>query len=328
MNKKIISCILASSFLLCSCNLNASNKSFNARSEENNTKTEEGNIKNKSTHTEENTKSQMRNNSDDKNNEQNIKDMKKDTSTSSNINKFKDESNISSKEKDWFFKPSKNNEPATIPEDMENDLNKYSGYFLGDTSKKHLYLTFDEGYENGYTDKILDVLKANNIKAAFFVTAPYVKQNKDLIKRMVDEGHLVCNHSDHHPSMASAALKGKESFEKEFTVVEDLYKDITNKDMPKFFRPPMGKYSELSLKYTEDLGYKSIFWSFAYLDWDRNKQPSPEQGKEKILNGVHNGSIILLHAVSKTNAEILDPVLKELKNDGYEFKTLEDLPKK
>ncbi|WP_409068932.1 delta-lactam-biosynthetic de-N-acetylase [Clostridium sp. FAM 1755] len=328
MNKKIISCILASSFLLCSCNLNASNKSFNARSEENNTKTEQGNIKNKSTHTEENTKSQMRNNSDDKNNEQNIKDMKKDTSTSSNINKFKDESNISSKEKDWFFKPSKNNEPATIPEDMENDLNKYSGYFLGDTSKKYLYLTFDEGYENGYTDKILDVLKANNIKAAFFVTAPYVKQNKDLIKRMVDEGHLVCNHSDHHPSMASAALKGKESFEKEFTVVEDLYKDITNKDMPKFFRPPMGKYSELSLKYTEDLGYKSIFWSFAYLDWDRNKQPSPEQGKEKILNGVHNGSIILLHAVSKTNAEILDPVLKELKNDGYEFKTLEDLPKK
>ncbi|MGO5066524.1 MULTISPECIES: delta-lactam-biosynthetic de-N-acetylase [unclassified Clostridium] len=328
MNKKIISCILASSFLLCSCNLNASNKSFNARSEENNTKTEESNIKNKSTHTEENTKSQMRNNSDDKNNEQNIKDIKKDTSTSSNINKFKDESNISSKEKDWFFKPSKNNEPATIPEDMENDLNKYSGYFLGDTSKKHLYLTFDEGYENGYTDKILDVLKANNIKAAFFVTAPYVKQNKDLIKRMVDEGHLVCNHSDHHPSMASAALKGKESFEKEFTVVEDLYKDITNKDMPKFFRPPMGKYSELSLKYTEDLGYKSIFWSFAYLDWDRNKQPSPEQGKEKILNGVHNGSIILLHAVSKTNAEILDPVLKELKNDGYEFKTLEDLPKK
>ncbi|MDS1003635.1 delta-lactam-biosynthetic de-N-acetylase [Clostridium sporogenes] len=328
MNKKIISCILVSSFLLCSCNLNASNKSFNARSEENNTKTEEGNIKNKSTHTKENTKSQMRNNSDYKNNEQNIKDIKKDTSTSSNINKFKDESNISSKEKDWFFKPSKNNEPATIPEDMENDLNKYSGYFLGDTSKKHLYLTFDEGYENGYTDKILDVLKANNIKAAFFVTAPYVKQNKDLIKRMVDEGHLVCNHSDHHPSMASAALKGKESFEKEFTVVEDLYKDITNKDMPKFFRPPMGKYSELSLKYTEDLGYKSIFWSFAYLDWDRNKQPSREQGKEKILNGVHNGSIILLHAVSKTNAEILDPVLKELKNDGYEFKTLEDLPKK
>lgn len=328
MNKKIISCILASSFLLCSCNLNASNKNFNARSKENNIKTEESNIKNKSAHTEENTKSQMRNNSDDKNNEKNIKDMKKDTSTSSNINKFKDESNISSKEKDWFFKPSKNNEPATIPEDMENDLNKYSGYFLGDTSKKHLYLTFDEGYENGYTDKILDVLKANNIKAAFFVTAPYVKQNKDLIKRMVDEGHLVCNHSDHHPSMASAALKGKESFEKEFTVVEDLYKDITNKDMPKFFRPPMGKYSELSLKYTEDLGYKSIFWSFAYLDWDRNKQPSPEQGKEKILNGVHNGSIILLHAVSKTNAEILDPVLKELKNDGYEFKTLEDLPKK
>ncbi len=211
---------------------------------------------------------------------------------------------------------------------MENDLNKYSGYFLGDTSKKYLYLTFDEGYENGYTDKILDVLKANNVKAAFFVTAPYIKQNKNLIKRMVDEGHLVCNHSNNHPSMASTALKGKASFEKEFTVVENLYKDITNKNMPKFFRPPMGKYSELSLKYTEDLGYKTIFWSFAYFDWDKNKQPSPEQGKKKILNGVHNGSIILLHAVSKTNTEILDSVLKELKNNGYEFKTLEDLPEK
>ncbi|MCR1935246.1 delta-lactam-biosynthetic de-N-acetylase [Clostridium tepidum] len=315
MNKKIISCILASSFLLCSCNLNASNKNFNAQLAENTTKTKENNIKNKSLHTE-------------KNNKNNNKDIKKDTSTSSNINKFKDESNISSKEKDWFFKPSKNNEPATIPEDMENDLNKYSGYFLGDTSKKYLYLTFDEGYENGYTDKILDVLKANNVKAAFFVTAPYIKQNKNLIKRMVDEGHLVCNHSNNHPSMASTALKGKASFEKEFTVVENLYKDITNKNMPKFFRPPMGKYSELSLKYTEDLGYKTIFWSFAYFDWDKNKQPSPEQGKKKILNGVHNGSIILLHAVSKTNTEILDSVLKELKNNGYEFKTLEDLPEK
>ncbi|MFV3011899.1 delta-lactam-biosynthetic de-N-acetylase [Clostridium botulinum] len=324
MNKKVISCVLASSFLLCSCNLSTSNQKFNASLDESNKKVEENNIKDKS----KDTGTQIKNNVNDENNIKNDKDEKKDTTTSSNINKFKDEPNMSSKEKDWFFKPSKNNEPATIPEDMENDLNKYSGYFLGDTSKKHLYLTFDEGYENGYTGKILDTLKENKVKAAFFVTAPYIKQNKDLIKRMIDEGHLVCNHSDHHPSMASAALKGKESFKKEFTVVEDLYKDITKKDMPKFFRPPMGKYSELSLKYTEDLGYKSIFWSFAYHDWDRNKQPSPEKGKEKILNGVHNGSIILLHAVSKTNTEILDSVLKELKNNGYEFKTLEDLPKK
>lgn len=328
MNKKVISCILASSFLLCSCNLNASNQKLNADLDKNNKKIEENNIKNKSTDTQDNTENKPQNSNTDENASKNNEEEKKDTSTSSNINKFKDESNVSPKEKDWFFKPSKNNEPATIPEDMENDLNKYSGYFLGDTSKKHLYLTFDEGYENGYTGKILDVLKENKVKAAFFVTAPYIKQNKDLIKRMVDEGHLVCNHSDHHPSMASAALKGKENFQKEFTVVEDLYKDITKKDMPKFFRPPMGKYSELSLKYTEDLGYKSIFWSFAYYDWDRDKQPSPEKGKEKILNGVHNGSIILLHAVSKTNTEILDSVLKELKNNGYEFKTLEDLPKK
>ncbi|EJO5346518.1 delta-lactam-biosynthetic de-N-acetylase [Clostridium botulinum] len=319
MNKKIISCVLASSFLLCSCNLNASNKKFNTKLDENNKKTEENNDKNSSTNIEENFQSDSENNN--KNN--------KDTSTSSNIKKFKDEEcSISSKEKDWFFKPSKNNEPATIPSDIENTLNKYSGYFIGDTSKKHLYLTFDEGYENGYTGKILDILKENNVKAAFFVTAPYIKQNKDLIKRMADEGHLVCNHSDNHPSMAKTALKGEENFKKEFTVVEDLYKDITKKDMPKFFRPPMGKYSELSLKYTKDLGYNSIFWSFAYYDWDKNKQPSHEKAKEKIFGRVHNGSIILLHAVSKTNTEILDSVLKELKNNGYDFKALEDLPKK
>ncbi|WP_343764279.1 delta-lactam-biosynthetic de-N-acetylase [Clostridium oceanicum] len=293
MKKKLLCILMSMSCLFCSCNtMTSSSNKINESSKTNKT----------------------------------IEKNTSKPSNSSNINKS--DCNLSTKEENWFFKPSKDNKPATIPEDMSTLIDKYSGYFLGNTSKKHLYLTFDEGYENGYTGKILDTLKANNIKAAFFVTAPYIKDNKDLIKRMEKEGHLVCNHSDHHPSMASAALKGKEHFKKEFTVVENLYKETTGKDIPKFFRPPMGKYSEMSLAYTKELGYKSIFWSFAYHDWDRNKQPSIEEGKEKILGRIHNGSIILLHAVSKTNTEILDDVIKDLKNQKYEFKTLNELPEK
>ncbi|CDI50436.1 delta-lactam-biosynthetic de-N-acetylase [Clostridium tetani] len=234
-------------------------------------------------------------------------------------------SSLETKERDWFFEPKKDGSPSTVPSDVENVIKNHSTYFLGDTSEKVIYLTFDEGYENGYTSKILDVLKANDVKAAFFVVTPYIKTNKDLIKRMVDEGHLVCNHSVHHPSMAQVALKGKEKFKEEFTGVEEIFKEVTGKEMPKFFRPPMGKYSELSLSYTKELGYKTIFWSFAYNDWNVDKQPNPEAAKKRIVDKAHNGAIYLLHAVSKTNTEILDSVIKELKDKGFRFASLEEL---
>jgi peptidoglycan-N-acetylmuramic acid deacetylase len=237
-----------------------------------------------------------------------------------------DTSKLDKTEKNWFFQPKKDGTPAGEPQDILNLINKYSTYYLGDTSKKVLYLTFDEGYENGYTSKILDILKANNVKAAFFVTTPYINANKDLIERMAAEGHLVCNHSTHHPSMAAAALKGADSFEKEFTITEKAYEDVTGMKMPKFFRPPMGKYSELSLFYTQKLGYKTIFWSFAYHDWDTKDQPSLEHGKKMIMERTHNGAIVLLHAVSKTNTEILDSVIKEWKDKGYELENLDKLP--
>jgi|SRR3712207_699850 len=253
----------------------------------------------------------------DSNNKQNS--IEKEKTTTSNTN------NLSTKEEDWFFEPKKDGSPSTVPPEIEKVLSAHDGYFLGDTSKKEIFLTFDEGYENGYTGKILDVLKANNVKAAFFVVKPYIDTNKDLIKRMVDEGHLVCNHSNHHPSMAKVALKGKDKFIEEFTVTEKAFKDVTGKDMPKFFRPPMGKYSELSLDYTKELGYKSIFWSFAYADWDKNKQPDPERAKKRICSHAHNGAIFLLHAVSKTNAEILDSVIKDIKNQGFTFQPLDKL---
>jgi peptidoglycan-N-acetylmuramic acid deacetylase len=261
------------------------------------------------------------------------KEIKKPTDADNTKNQPKKDANEKSsnnvstdtKERDWFFVPKKDGTPSGAPDDVLNIINKNSAYYLGDTSEKVIYLTFDEGYENGYTGKILDILKANDVKAAFFVVVPYINSNKDLVKRMVDEGHLVCNHSNHHPSMAQAALKGKDAFDKELTDTEKAFEDLTGKKMPKYFRPPMGKYSELSLQYTKELGYKTIFWSFAYNDWDPNKQPSQEYAKKLINERTHNGGIFLLHAVSKTNTEILDSVIKELKSKGYRFASLDEL---
>lgn len=236
-----------------------------------------------------------------------------------------DVSKLDRSEKNWFFKPNNKGTPSEIPEDILKLTNKYSAYYLGNTSKKVLYLTFDEGYENGYTSKILDILKSNNVPAAFFVTTPYIKANADLINRMVKEGHLVCNHSTKHPSMAETA-KDPIKFENEFLVTEDAYREVTGKEMPHFFRPPMGKYSELSLFYTKKLGYKTIFWSFAYNDWNVKRQPSPIESQKMISRRTHNGAIVLLHAVSKTNSEILDSVIKDWKNQGYTFESLDKLP--
>ncbi|MFL0246892.1 delta-lactam-biosynthetic de-N-acetylase [Candidatus Clostridium stratigraminis] len=237
-----------------------------------------------------------------------------------------DDLKLNTTERNWFFQPKKDGSPSGEPPDVLELLKSYSGYYLGDTSKKIIYLTFDEGYENGYSAKILDSLKANNVKAAFFVTTDYIKRNPDLIKRMSTEGHLVCNHSTTHPSMAQSAMKDKVKFENEFANCEKAFEEVTSTKMPKFFRPPMGKYSELSLYYTQALGYKSIFWSFAYKDWLPDNQPSIEAAKKIIMERTHNGGIFLLHAVSKTNAAIMDSILKEWKGKGFEFKTLNELP--
>ncbi|MBK5241713.1 delta-lactam-biosynthetic de-N-acetylase [Clostridium sp.] len=231
---------------------------------------------------------------------------------------------VSTKEYNWYFQPRNDNEPPEGPKETRELISKYQCYYLGDTSKKVLYLTFDEGYEAGYTAPILDVLKKHNVKAAFFVVKPYITSNPELVKRMVDEGHLVCNHSARHPSMAS--IKDETKFKSELSDVEEAFENVTGKKISKYFRPPMGKYSELSLQYTQNYGYKTIFWSFAYMDWLTNKQPSHETAKKRILQRTHNGGIMLLHAVSKTNAEILDDVITQWEKQGYVLKTLDDLP--
>ena len=241
-----------------------------------------------------------------------------DTVHDSNSENKKCDTNVNNNCIDWWIVTNKDHQTPRVNTNISFNLEDYDAYYVGDTSKKVLYLTFDEGYENGYTSKILNILKENDVKAIFFVTLPYVKDNPDLIKRMVDEGHIVGNHSHHHPSMPDYAVN-EAKFNKEFSDVEDLFKEITGTDMPKVFRPPMGKYSERSLAMTKNLGYKTLFWSFAYHDWDINKQPNPDAAKEKIVSNFHNGSVMLIHAVSKTNTEILDYVLKEAKNQGYSF---------
>ena len=187
-------------------------------------------------------------------------------------------------------------------------------------------MTFDAGYENGYTNLLLDTLKKHNAPANFFVVESYIRNNPDLVKRMVNEGHLVCNHSKSHVSMAS--IDDLDKFKKEIVSVADAYKDVTGKEMPKYFRPPMGKFSKRSLKYTQDLGYSTIFWSFAYVDWYDSNQPSHEEAKKKIYSRTHPGAIVLLHSNSQTNAEILDEVLTHWEQEGYTIKSLDYLTNK
>ena len=191
---------------------------------------------------------------------------------------------------------------------------KYGAYFIAPESKK-VYLTFDEGYENGYSAKILDALKEKKASGVFFVTYDYVKKNPDLVRRMIDEGHIVGNHSYNHPSMPKISMeKGKEEIQK----LHDYVKAEFNYTMT-LFRPPMGEYSEQTLAMTQSLGYKTIFWSFAYKDWDPKNQMGADKAKEKVLKSLHPGAIYLLHAVSKDNAEILGAVIDEMRNQGYEI---------
>lgn len=191
---------------------------------------------------------------------------------------------------------------------------KYNADFILPEGKE-IALTFDEGYENGYTEKILDVLKEKKVSAVFFVTYPYVKENTDLIKRMIDEGHVVGNHSTKHKSFPDLTL---EEAKEDITNLHSYVKDNFNYTM-KLFRFPMGEFNEQCLCLLNDMGYKSLFWSFAYKDWLVDEQPDPNQAIEHLNNKSHGGAIYLLHAVSKTNTEILGEFIDNMRDKGYEF---------
>ena len=204
-----------------------------------------------------------------------------------------------------------------------DQLKQYDAAYIGNTEEKVLYLTFDAGYENGCTAKILDVLREQQVSAAFFLVGNYIEKNADLVRRMTEEGHTVANHTMHHYDMSK--LSEKEAFSKELTDLENLYRQTTGQELPRYYRPPQGIYSEENLAMAQELGYKTVFWSLAYVDWNNDAQPTKEEAFAKLLPRTHNGAVVLLHSTSRTNADILEELIGKWKEMGYRFGTLEEL---
>lgn len=219
----------------------------------------------------------------------------------------------------WGLKFQEDGQPP-VGNASASALAAYDAAYIGDPDAPVLYLTFDAGYENGCMPQILDTLKAHQVPAAFFLVGDYLEMRPDLVKRMAEEGHIVGNHTWTHPDMTK--LSNRDAFAAELEQVEDLYREITGLEPEKFYRPPRGDYSQENLELAKELGYKTVFWSLAYADWDNNAQPSAETAFSKLLPRTHNGAVILLHATSKTNAAILDELLTRWEDMGYTFAPL------
>lgn len=223
----------------------------------------------------------------------------------------------------WWFKRNDIHVQSDCQKDF--DITEYDGYYVVPVSEKKIYLTFDCGYENGFTPDMLDVLKKEKVNAAFFVTQTFIRDNVEIVKRMKEEGHLVCNHTVTHPSMPSKTI---EEQKQELLSCENYMKEATGYEMDLFFRPPRGEYSKRTLQMAKDLGYTTIFWSIAYLDYDVNNQPSAEHVVEHFQTYYHPGAIPLIHNVSQANHDALETVINNLKKEGYSFGSLYDLKKK
>lgn len=200
-------------------------------------------------------------------------------------------------------------------------LKNFDALYVGDTNKKEIYITFDAGFENGNTERILDALKKHGVKATFFLVGNYFETQPELVKRMAEEGHTIGNHTYSHPDMSK--IGDIQSFQTELQKNEALYRDILGSEMPKLYRPPQGKFCEENLKMAQQLGYSTVFWSLAYVDWYTDDQPTPEQAFSKLLPRIHPGAVVLLHSTSSTNAEILDELLTKWEETGYSFGDLE-----
>jgi len=229
----------------------------------------------------------------------------------------------SNKKIGWGIKRESDHKQPDLGSSNKKVLEDNNGIAIGNSEKKYIYLTFDEGYEAGYTEKILEVLKTNQVSATFFITAHYVNTQEDLVKKMISEGHIVGNHTVNHKSMPDLS---DEEIKKEVMDLHQVILEKFNYEM-KYIRPPKGEFSERTIQETNKLGYKTVMWSFAYEDWNENKQPDEEKAKKMILDNLHNGEIMLLHGNSKTNTNILDNVIKETKNMGYEFRSLDEFEK-
>lgn len=219
----------------------------------------------------------------------------------------------------WGIKRNDNHEQPDLGSKNKQILENNQGIALGNKEKKVIYITFDEGYEAGYTPEILKVLKQNEVRATFFLTAHYVNTQPELVKQMIDEGHIVGNHTVNHKSMPDLT---EDKIKSEVMDLHQVMKEKFNYEM-KYIRPPMGEFSERTLSITNSLGYQTVMWSFAYQDWNEDKQPAESEAKKKIMDNLHNGEIMLLHGNSKTNTNVLDDIIKQIKQQGYEIRSLE-----
>lgn len=222
----------------------------------------------------------------------------------------------------WYYKPREDGTQPIVADDA-TFLEDYNLIYMGNPDSKVIYLTFDSGYENGYTEKILDILKEKNAPAAFFVTGHYMQSNPEIIQRMHDEGHLVCNHTLNHKDLSSTTEIS--TYQQELDGLCELYLEITGDQMPRFMRPPEGKYSESMLQIVQEMGYTPVFWSFAYKDWLNDAQPDEASAKKTILSRTHPGEVALLHSTSATNAAILGEVIDAWRAQGYEIHSIQEL---
>lgn len=233
---------------------------------------------------------------------------------------FADASSLSNELLRWGFRRGENELQPTLDSKAKQVIESFDGITIGNSHEKTIYLTFDNGYEAGYTEKILDALEKTDVKATFFITAHYLNTASDLVKRMIEDGHIVGNHTVNHKDLTTLS---DEEIKKE---IMDLHNAVYQKfgyEM-KYFRPPKGEFSERVISIANSLGYKTVMWSFAYDDWDKEKQNREEYGKKKIINNIHNGAVILLHATSKDNSNILKPVIETLQSKGYTFKNIDN----
>lgn len=233
-------------------------------------------------------------------------------------NNSTEETTPSAKTLSWYLTRNKEHAVPVIPSDVAQMLTDNQGIYALPNVNRKIYLTFDCGYELGYTPTILDTLQRSQVKAAFFITGQYIESQPELVKRMQTEGHLVCNHTWNHPDLSTVS---KDKLTQEINSLEQRYGELTGVPMDKFIRPPMGNYSASSLQWTRELGYTSVFWSMAWVDWDPKKQPGADFVYNHVLDNIHPGAIILMHAVSQSDTEALERIITELKAQGYVFST-------
>lgn len=240
--------------------------------------------------------------------------------TELNENEISTNADVSNTKIGWGIKRNDNHLQPDLGTNNKALIDKYNGIAMGNNEDKNIYLTFDLGYEAGYTSKILDTLQEKNVQGTFFITAHYLNTASDLVERMINEGHVVGNHTVNHKSMPD--LTDEEIQSELMKLNHSLYQKFGYE--MKYMRPPKGEFSERTLKVTENLGFKTVMWSFAYVDWNEDSQPSQEEALKIVIPNLHNGEVMLLHATSKTNSEIMGQIIDEARNEGYEFKSIED----